>query len=100
MEIEVLGKCDYMGVYLDVLQISGVWKHCKYIIFVLRASLSVFISFLSHLKEGWVLGANLLIELLCREVNEGLQSVKFTTSYFFLDISYLIPDVINIKTAL
>ena len=41
-----------MGVYLDILQVSGVWKHCKYIIFVLRASLSVFISFLSHLKGG------------------------------------------------
>ena len=49
----VLGKRKFMGVYLDVLQVSGVWKHCKYIIFVLRASLSVFISFLSHLRgEG------------------------------------------------
>ena len=79
-----------MGVYLDVLQVSGVWKHCKYIIFVLRASLSVFISFLSHLRgegEGGgrglsVLGANLLIELLCWEVNQGLQSIKSTTISF------------------
>ena len=48
----VLGKRKFMGVYLDILQVSGVWKHCKYIIFVLRASLSVFISFLSHLRRG------------------------------------------------
>ena len=48
----VLGKREYMGVHLDVLQVLGVWKHCKYIIFVLRASLSVVISFLSHLRRG------------------------------------------------
>ena len=47
---------EYMGVYLDILQVSGVWKHCKYIIFVLRASLSIFISFLSHLTGGRTYG--------------------------------------------
>ena len=43
-----------------------------------------------HFLSGWsngglVLGANLLIKLLCWEVNQGLQSVKFTISYFFPD---------------
>ena len=43
-----------------------------------------------HFLSGWsnggsVLGANLLINLLCWEVNQGLQSVKFTISYFFPD---------------
>ena len=50
-------------------------------------SLSFCFYFLSESsKGGSVLGANLLIELLCWEVNQGLQSVKSTTSYFFLDI--------------
>ena len=51
-KLKILGKRVYMGVYLDVLQVSGVCEHCKYIIFGLRASLSVFISFLSHLREA------------------------------------------------
>ena len=82
-----MGKRKFMGVYLDVLQVSGVWKHCKYIIFVLRASLSVFISFLSHLKGGSVSGANLLIE-----VNQGLQSIKSTTISF---PTYGLPSRMN-----
>ena len=73
---KVLGKGKFMGVYLDVLQLSGVWKHCKYIIFVLGTSLSVFISFLSHLKGVRSQGVNLLIELLCWEVNQNYSQLN------------------------
>ena len=66
--------------------IWGVWKHCKYIIFVLRTSLSVFISFLSHLKGWSVLGVNLVIELLCWEVNQGLQSFNSVPTSFLTPV--------------
>ena len=68
-----------------------IWTFCKYLEFgniviyhLCFTSQSFCFHFLSESsKGGSVLGANLLIELLCWEVNQGLQSVKFTTSYFF-----------------
>ena len=75
-----------MGVYLDVCKYLGVWKHSKYIIFVLRTSLSVFISFLSHLKGWSILGVNLVIELLCWEVNQGLQLFNSVPTSFLTPV--------------
>ena len=75
-----------MGVYLDVCKYLGVWKHSKYIIFVLRTSLSVFISFLSHLKGWSILGVNLVIELLCWEVNQGLRSFNSVPTSFLTPV--------------
>ena len=76
-----MGKRKFMGVYLDILQVSGVWKHLFY--HVCFTSQSFCFHFLSESsKGGSVLGVNLLIKLLCWEVNQRLQSIKSTTISF------------------
>ena len=88
----VLGKCDYMGVYWDVLQESGVWNRCKCIIFVLQASLFIFVSFLIHLKMSWSQGQ---IELLCWEVNQGLQTIKSIATSLLTSLIFLFLELIK-----
>ena len=81
-----LGNKDFGQVWLyeiifGRLQVIGVWKRCKYIILFYDQSFCF--HFLSESsKGGLVLGVNLPIELLCWEVNQGLQSIKSTTTFF------------------